>query len=39
MKGIWKRFPPIEVIQKWSKVNHAFLSIEEDPEIQYLDFN
>jgi hypothetical protein len=20
MKGIWKRFPPIEVIQKWSKV-------------------
>ena len=39
MKGIWKRFPPIEVIQKWSKVNHAFLSIEEDPEIQHLDFN
>ena len=39
MKGIWKRFHPIEVVQKWSNVNNAFLSIEEDLEIQYLDFN
>jgi hypothetical protein len=39
MKGIWKRFPPIEVVQKWSNVNTAFLSIEEDPEIQNLDFS
>ena len=39
MKGIWKRFSPVEVVQKWSNVNTAFLSIEEDPEIQNLDFS
>jgi hypothetical protein len=38
MKGIWKRFPPIEVVQKWSNVNTVFLSIEE-PEVQNLDFS